>query len=115
MMSRLSIKVEWIIQILCVPLFFPMDSYYNIWRKSKKKTLDYLDTITDDMLYEKPQNCPYTRLELILRQFRHLSFHTGMLNGQTAEHTGKFPIYVSEDSIFPEDGSLFGRYVTKKK
>ena len=83
--------------------------------KIKKKTLDYLDTITDDMLYEKPQNCPYTRLELILRQFRHLSFHTGMLNGQTAEHTGKFPIYVSEDSIFPVDGSLFGRYVTKKK
>ena len=31
------------------------------------------------------------------------------------EHTGKSPIYVSEDSIFPEDGSLFGRYVTKKK
>ena len=38
-----------------------------------------------------------------------------MLNGQAAEHAGKFPIYVSEDSIFPEDGSLFGRYVTKKK
>ena len=56
-----------------------------------------------------------TILELVLRQLRHLSFHTGMLNGQTMEHTGKFPIYVSEDSIFPEDGSLFGRYVTKKK
>lgn len=41
--------------------------------------------------------------------------HPGMLNGQTAERVGKFPIYVSEDSIFPEDGSLFGRYVTKKK
>ena len=52
--------------------------------KIRKRTLDYLDTITDDMLYEKPQNCPYTRLELVLRQFRHLSFHTGMLNGQTA-------------------------------
>ena len=81
----------------------------------RKKTCDYLDTLTDDMLYEKPENCPYTRLELVLRQFRHLSFHTGMINGQTAEHTGKFPIYVSEDSIFPEDGSLYGRYVTQKK
>jgi len=60
--------------------------------KIRKRTLDYLDTITDDMLYEKPQNCPYTRLQLVLRQFKHLSFHTGMLNGQTAERTGKFPI-----------------------
>lgn len=29
--------------------------------KIRKKTLDYLDTLTDDMLYEKPRNCPYTR------------------------------------------------------
>ena len=36
-------------------------------------------------------------------------------DGQTADHVGRFPIYVSEDSLFPEDGSLFGRYVTKKK
>ncbi len=56
-------------------------------KKIRKKTFDYLDTLTDDMLYEKPPNCPYTRLELVLRQFRHLSFHTGMLNGQTIEHT----------------------------
>lgn len=33
---------------------------------------------------------------------------------QTAEHTDKFPIYVSKGSIFPEDGSLFGQYVTKR-
>ena len=51
-----------------------------------------------------------------MKEIRHLSFHTGMLNGQIAEsYIGKFPIYDSEDSIFPEDGSLFGRYVTKKK
>lgn len=72
--------------------------------KIKEKTCDYLDTLTDEMLYEKPKNCPYTRLELVLRQFRHLSFHTGMLNGQTAERTGKFPVYSYEDS---KDGSLF--------
>lgn len=83
--------------------------------KVRQKTCGYLDGLTDDMLYEKPGNCEYTRMELVLRQFRHLSFHTGMLNGQTAERLGKFPIYVSEESVFPEDGSLFGRYVTKKK
>lgn len=72
--------------------------------------MDYLDTLTDDMLYEKPENCRFTRMELILRQFRHISFHTGMLNGQTALATGQFPMWVSETSKFVDDGILFGRY-----
>jgi hypothetical protein len=52
----------------------------------EKKTLDYLDTLSDDMLYECPENCRFTRMELVLRQYRHLSFHTGMLNGQTDDY-----------------------------
>ena len=76
----------------------------------EKKTLDYLDTLTDDMLYEKPENCRFTRMELVLRQFRHISFHTGMLNGQTALATGQFPMWVSETSKYVDDGILFGRY-----
>lgn len=76
----------------------------------EKKTLDYLDTLTDQMLYEKPEGCKYTRLELVLRQYRHLSFHTGMLNGQTALATGKFPMWVSETGQYLDDGILFGRY-----
>ena len=74
------------------------------------KTMDYLDSITDDMLYEKPEKCIYTRMELVLRQFRHLSFHTGMLNAQTALATGKFPMWVSETESYIDDGILFGRY-----
>ncbi len=77
--------------------------------KVEKKTLDYLDTLTDEMLYEKPEKCPYTRMELVLRQYRHLSFHTGMLNGQTAVLTGQFPMWVSETSQYADDGILFGR------
>ena len=76
----------------------------------EKKTLDYLDSLTDEMLYEKPKNCPHTRMELVLRQFRHLSFHTGMLNGQTAVATGQFPVWVSDSFKFVDDGILFGRY-----
>ena len=74
------------------------------------KTLAYLDTLTDDMLYEKPENCNYTRLELVLRQYRHISFHTGMLNGQTAVATGQFPMWVSQADKDVDDGILFGRY-----
>ena len=79
----------------------------------EKKTLDYLDSLTDEMLYEKPEDCPYTRMELVLRQYRHLSFHTGMLNGQTALATGSFPVWVSELSQYVDDGILFGRYRVK--
>lgn len=76
----------------------------------EKKTLEYLDSLTDDMLYRKPENCRYTRMELVLRQFRHISFHTGMLNGQTVLTTGKFPMWVSETDKFVDDGRFFGRY-----
>lgn len=66
----------------------------------RDKTLRYIDGLTDEMLAEKPENCPYTRLELVLRQFRHISLHTGMLNGLTVEKTGKFPVFVgSADSL----------------
>lgn len=62
------------------------------------------------MLYEKPEKCIYTRMELILRQYRHLSFHTGMLNGQTAVNTGQFPVWVSDIDKYVDDGICFGRY-----
>lgn len=76
----------------------------------EKKTMDYLDSLTDEMLYEKPEKCKYTRMELVLRQYRHLSFHTGMLNAQTALATGKFPMWVSETESYVDDGIFFGRY-----
>lgn len=63
--------------------------------KVKRKTFDYLDALTDKELYECPEGCKFTRMDLVLIQFRHMSIHTGMLNGQTTERTGKFPVYVS--------------------
>lgn len=60
------------------------------------------------MLYKKPENCPYTRMELVLRQFRHLSFHTGMLNGQTATQSGLFPVWVSDFDQYADDGFFSG-------
>lgn len=64
-------------------------------QKVKQKTFDFLDGLTDKELYECPAGCEFTRMDLVLIQFRHISFHTGLLNGQTAERTGKFPLYVS--------------------
>lgn len=71
------------------------------------KTMDYLDGLTDEQLYEYPENCHFMRLELVLRQFRHISFHTGMLNGQTVERTGRFPVYVSQNNLDRLDKGLY--------
>ena len=76
----------------------------------EQKTYDYLDSLTDEDLKEKPEGCRYTRMELILRQFRHISFHTGMLNGQTILEKGVFPMWVSETAKYVDDGIFFGRY-----
>ena len=62
----------------------------------EQKTFAYLDTLTDEMLCECPPDCSFTRMELVLRQFRHLSFHTGMLYGQTALATGELPEWHSQ-------------------
>ncbi len=66
----------------------------------RDKTLRYIDSLTDEMLGEKPENCPYTRFDLVLRQIRHISLHTGMLNGLTVERTGKFPVFVGGEEGF---------------
>lgn len=66
----------------------------NYLEQVRQKTITYIDSLSDKMLCEKPKNCKYTRFELALGQFRHISFHTGMLNGLTIEKTGRFPVYV---------------------
>lgn len=73
----------------------------------KEKTLRYIDGLTDEALLEKPENCPYTRFELVLMQFRHISLHIGMLNGLTIEKTGKFPITVGADGLDRLKNGLF--------
>ena len=65
--------------------------------KVQIKTENYLDNLSDEELNEKPDGCEYTRLELILGQFRHISSHIGMINGQTIERTGRFPVFSGLD------------------
>jgi hypothetical protein len=59
------------------------------------------------MLGECPEKCKYTYLELVLMQFRHISFHTGLINGQTIELTGKFPVYVNSDTLDRVNNGLY--------
>lgn len=80
-----------------------LDYLYDV----KDKTLRYIDSLTDEMLSEKPESCPYTRFELVLMQFRHISLHIGMLNGLTVEKTGKFPVTVGASGLDRLKNGLF--------
>lgn len=75
--------------------------------KVREKTENYIDLLDDETLMQCPESCKYSRLELVLMQFRHISFHTGMLNGQTVERTGKFPMYVGPDNMDRLDNGLY--------
>lgn len=53
----------------------------------KAKILNYLDTLTDEMLYEIPSGRKSNRLSSILSQFRHFYAHLGNVNATTIIET----------------------------
>ncbi len=59
----------------------------------KEKIHIYLDDLTDEALYQKPDGCPYTRIQMILAQYRHSMFHCGMSEMVTFDNTGKWLEY----------------------
>ena len=57
----------------------------------KEKIMEYLNSLSDEDLYEKPEGCEYNRLSLILGQFRHFHCHMGNINATTIYNTNKWP------------------------
>ena len=58
------------------------------------KTMAYIESLTDDMLQEiVPASHPYTRLHLILSQFRHFMYHLGMSEAVTVKAGKPWPDY----------------------
>lgn len=55
------------------------------------KIMKYIDSLTDDMLYEVPLDCKYNKLTLILSQYRHFYAHLGNINATTIMETNKWP------------------------
>ena len=55
------------------------------------KIMQYLDSLTDDMLYEVPQGCNDNRLSLVIAQHRHFYAHLGNINATTIIETNKWP------------------------
>jgi hypothetical protein len=51
----------------------------------KNKIEAYFESLTAEALLQKPEGCEYTRLELILAQFRHQMWHVGLSSAITFE------------------------------
>jgi hypothetical protein len=71
------------------------------------KLRGYLAELTDDLLAEKPEGCGFTRLSLILGQFRHVYAHVGIINCSTIEATGKWPRVMGLNAVYAPEDELF--------
>jgi len=65
--------------------------YFN---SVKGKIENYLFNLSDAELGDKPENCIFSRLTLILGQYRHASYHIGLIHSFIRDDTGKWPIFM---------------------
>lgn len=66
----------------------------NYFNTIKEKTVKYLEGLDTASLKECPVNCKFTRLDLILSQFRHLMYHIGFLHSCILYDTNKMPEFI---------------------
>lgn len=78
---------------------------WDYFMQVKQKVSAYLDSLTDAMLYEAPEDCSYTRMELMLGQMRHFMAHVGIFNGITIATTGRYPMCIG--LLGEMDGKLY--------
>lgn len=57
----------------------------------KDKIMSYLNTLTDERLYEIPKGCVSNRVGIILSQYRHFYAHLGNINATTIIETNQWP------------------------
>ena len=57
----------------------------------RDKIFGYIDSLTDEKLYEIPKGCASNRLGLILSQYRHFYAHLGNINATTIIEINKWP------------------------
>lgn len=60
----------------------------------KMKIDNYLEELKDELLSSCPENCKYTRLTLILAQYRHLMYHIGFIHSCILHNTGSWPEFI---------------------
>lgn len=63
----------------------------------RSKIMAYVDSLTDEQLYEVPNGCKLNRLGMILSQYRHFYAHLGNINATTIIETNKWPRVVNAE------------------
>ena len=82
------------------------DELLEYYLKIKSKLQSYLSTLTVTDLSVSPEGCTFSKLELLLGQFKHIMFHIGMIHGCILMETGEIPNYLGlSDPIEPSGGS----------
>ncbi len=69
-----------------------------------RKIIAYNDSLTDDILLQRPERCEWDRFTLILAQHRHLHSHMGMIMGFIIEETGLWPKTLGLERDIPDGG-----------
>lgn len=75
------------------------DELLSYFENIKLKILDYLDNLTDEDLYTKPNGYKYIRLECMIGQMRHFYSHMGNINATTIIETNKWPRVVGMSGL----------------
>ena len=65
-----------------------IDAYFTC---IKEKTQNYIASLEDAFLLERPEGCEYTKFTLLMAQHRHLHTHMGMIMGFIVAETGLWP------------------------
>lgn len=60
----------------------------------EKKILNFLGRLNDTSLIETPENCSFTKMALILAQYRHVMYHVGFITSILHITEAKWPKYV---------------------
>ncbi|MBU3182532.1 hypothetical protein [Clostridium psychrophilum] len=80
----------------------------NYYQLIENKINLYINSVTDNLLLTKPENCEWTRFTLILAQHRYLHNHMGIIMGFIIIGTGLWPKVIGlEDDIPTGDYSLY--------
>jgi hypothetical protein len=77
----------------------------NYFESVKIKNDLFLNKLKEEELMEKPADCKYTRMDLILNQNRHVMYHVGSLHGYLDITTGKWPDYFGVSALVADEGS----------
>ena len=70
------------------------DELLKYYKKIRAKVRNYLSNLTVNELAEYPEDCKFTKFDLLLGQFRHIMFHIGMIHGCILMENGEIPNYV---------------------